>query len=126
MPRPEIGSLFSKKTQKLPQKTHFSALSSDCHNLTLAVCIFMGARFYADDIPYSIGDFGPFRGWQREGRVRHHLVIENPAVSGYRGNFRVFDVLQRVKRNKNLSFQPFYYIFGLKCKKQTRRNWKKC
>ena len=22
----------------------------------------MGARFYADDIPYSFGNFGPFRG----------------------------------------------------------------
>lgn len=51
------------------------------------------------------GHIGPFRGWQREGRVRHYLAVENPAVSGYRGDFRVFDVLQRVKAalfSKNL------------------------
>lgn len=29
-------------------------------------------------------------------------------------------------RQKHLLFQPFYYIFGLKCKKQMKKNWKKC
>ena len=105
MPRPEIGSLFSKKTQKLPQKTHFSALSSDCHNLTLAVCIFMGARFYADDIPYSFGNFGPFRGWRRRGCLRHHLAVESAAIPDYRGDCGVAGVLRRVKRNFSAFFQ---------------------
>jgi len=31
-----------------------------CHILTFVVCIFVRARFYADDIPYSIGDCGVF------------------------------------------------------------------
>lgn len=58
------------------------------------------ARFYADDFPYRAWHIGPFRGWQRERRVRHYLAVESPAVSSYRGDFRVFDVLQRVKMDK--------------------------
>jgi len=30
-----------------------------------------------------------------------------------------------VEKTNHLLFQPFYYIFSLKCKKQTKRNWKK-
>ncbi|WP_158213076.1 hypothetical protein [Fibrobacter sp. UWR2] len=51
------------------------------------------ARFYADDIPYSIGDFGPFRGWRRRGCLRHYLAVESAAVSDFRGDFGVFNVL---------------------------------
>ena len=29
-------------------------------------------------------------------------------------------------KQQHLLFQPFYFIFGLKCKKQTKRNWKNC
>ncbi len=57
------------------------------------VCIFVRARFYADDIPYSIGDFGSFRGWRRRGRLRHHLAAEDSAVPDFRGDFRIFNVL---------------------------------
>ena len=35
-----------------PQKSK----TSDCHNLTFVVCIFIRARFYADDVPYSFGN----------------------------------------------------------------------
>ncbi len=100
--------------------------TADCHILTFTVCIFVRARFYAGNFPYRAWHIGPFRGWRRRGCLRHHLAVESAAVPDFRGDFCVFDVLWWVKRNKNLFFQPFYYIFSLKCKKQTRRNWKKC
>ena len=68
------------------------------------------------------GHFGPSGGWRRRGCLRHHAAVEGSAVPDFRGDFRVVGVLWGIK---NLLFQPFYYIFGLKCKKQTRKNWKK-
>lgn len=64
--------------------------------LTFCVCIFAMARFYADDIPYRIGDFGPFRGWRRRGCLRHYLTVESAAVPVFRGDFGVVGVLWRV------------------------------
>ena len=86
-----------KKKPKLPKISRFFAFSSDCHILTLAVCIFVRERSYADDIPYSFGNFGPFRGGRRRGCLRHHLAVESAAVPDFRGNFCVADVLWRVK-----------------------------
>ena len=90
---PKSGAALAKKMQKSPKKPRFSAFSSDCHNLTFAVCIFVRARFYANDIPYNFGDFGPFRGWRRRGCLCHHLAVEGSAVPDFRGDFRIFNVL---------------------------------
>jgi hypothetical protein len=64
-----------------------------CHNLTFAVYIFTLARFYAGNFPYRAWHFGPFRGWRRRGRLRHHLAVESVAVPDFRGDFRIFNVL---------------------------------
>jgi len=50
-------------------------------------------RFYAGNFPYRAWHIGPFRGWQRRGRLRHHLVVESAAFLDCRGDFGVFDVL---------------------------------
>lgn len=70
--------------------------TSNCHNLTFTVCIFVRARFYAGNFPYRAWHIGPFRGWRRRGRLRHHLAVESVAVPDFRGDFCVFDVLWRV------------------------------
>ena len=102
--------------QKSPKKPRFSAFSSDCHNLTFAVCIFVRARFYANDIPYNFGDFGPFRGWRRRGRLRHYLAVESVVVPDFRGDFRIFNVLRRIKTLILANFYPtitkILYIVG--------------
>ena len=83
-----------------PQKSK----ALDCQNLTFTVCIFIRARFHADDIPYSARDFGPFRSWRRGRRMRYHATIEDRAVPDYRGNCGVARVLRRVKKELSSPF----------------------
>ena len=47
------------------------------------------------------GHFGPFRGWRRRGRLRHHLVVESAANTHFRGDCDVAGVLWRVKRGNS-------------------------
>lgn len=81
------------------KKMHFSRKTANCHILTFAIRIFIRARFYADDIPYRIGTFGPFRGRRCGRRMRHYPTAEDCAVPDYRGDCGVVRVLRRVKRS---------------------------
>ena len=91
------GGDFPLNIQKSPQMRQNYRLSySDIYGMY--ICI---ARFYADDIPYSIGDFGPSGGWRRRGCQRHYLAAESAANTHFRGDFCVFDtnVVLDVLRN---------------------------
>ena len=70
---------------------------NSCHILTFAVCIFVRARFYAGNFPYRAWHIGPFRGWRRRGRLRHHLAVESAANTHFRGDCGVAGVLWRLK-----------------------------
>ena len=90
--------------------------TSDCHILTLAVCIFVRERIYAGNFPYRAWHIGPFRGWRRRGRLRHHLAVESAAVPDFRGDYGVVRVLWRIKMLILANFYPtitkILYIVG--------------